>query len=136
MRTTLATAALAVLPATTLAQFSIDWRSMDNAAGIATGTTIELGVTAGQPDASPNLAGGTLQLTAGFWAAIAPPPPTCPGDLDADNDTDVFDFNLFAPAFGTSLGEPGFLPAADLDDNNTIDVFDFNIFAPDFGCGT
>ncbi len=62
------------------------------------------------------------------------PPAGCIGDLDGDGDTDVFDFGIFGPAFGTSLGDPGYLPEADFDNNDTIDVFDFGIFGPDFGC--
>jgi hypothetical protein len=30
--------------------------------------------------------------------------PGCPGDLDHDGDTDVFDFGLFAPGFGCGTG--------------------------------
>ncbi len=70
-----------------------------------------------------------------FVGAFAPPV-LCVGDLDGDGDTDVFDFGIFGPAFGTSLGDPGFVPEADFDGNNTIDVFDFGIFGPDFGCTT
>ena len=65
-------------------------------------------------------------------SVVAPPP--CPGDIDGDDDTDVFDFALFAPAFGASLGDAEFNPNADLNADDTIDVFDFAILAPDFGC--
>lgn len=60
---------------------------------------------------------------------------TCPGDIDGDGDTDVFDFGLLAPAFATSLSDAEFLPAADLNGDNAIDVFDFGLLAPDLGCG-
>lgn len=66
--------------------------------------------------------------------AMAAPPCPCPADLDGDCDTDVFDFALFAPAFGTNAGDPGYLAAADYDGNGAIDVFDFAFFAPSFGC--
>ncbi len=65
--------------------------------------------------------------------AVVPPPP-CIGDLDGDGDTDVFDFGIFGPAFGSSTGDPNFIAAADFDNNGVIDVFDFGIFGPDFGC--
>ncbi len=61
-------------------------------------------------------------------------PPGCVGDLDGDGDTDVFDFGIFGPAFGSAMGDPGFVPEADFDGNGIIDVFDFGIFGPDFGC--
>lgn len=56
----------------------------------------------------------------------------CPGDLDGDGDTDVFDFNVFAANFG--MGTPVRFEDGDFDGNETVDVFDFNIFAPGFGC--
>jgi hypothetical protein len=62
------------------------------------------------------------------------PPPACLGDLDADGDTDVLDFAIFIPAFGSALGDPQYLPDADFDSSGTIDVLDFALFAPDFGC--
>lgn len=60
----------------------------------------------------------------------------CPGDIDGDHDTDVFDFGEFANAFGTMYtGDyTTFNFKADLDRNGVIDVFDFGIFAADFGC--
>ena len=44
------------------------------------------------------------------------------------------DFAIFGPAFGTSLGDPGFVPEADFNNDNVINVFDFAVFGPDFGC--
>ncbi len=61
-------------------------------------------------------------------------PPGCDGDLDGDGDTDVFDFGIFATAFGTSTGDPDYDAAADYDASGSIDVFDFGTFATDFGC--
>ena len=59
-------------------------------------------------------------------------PTSCVADLDADFDTDVFDFGLFALWFGSSVA-PG--TNGDLDDDGDVDVFDFGAFAADFGCG-
>jgi hypothetical protein len=73
---------------------------------------------------------GTL---VGACLRVATPPPAgCVGDLDDDDDTDVFDFGIFASTFGSSVpvGTGG-----DLDGNGVVDVFDFSIFAGDFGCG-
>ncbi len=59
------------------------------------------------------------------------PPVVCAGDLDRDNDTDVFDFGIFAVWFGSSgaTRETG-----DFDGSGTVDVFDFADLADDFGC--
>jgi hypothetical protein len=59
---------------------------------------------------------------------------TCVGDLDGDADTDVFDFAIFAPSFGSTGLTP--FTGGDLDGDGDVDVFDFGLFAPDFGCGT
>ena len=60
-----------------------------------------------------------------------PPPAGCVGDLDGDDDTDVFDFATFVTNFGSAVpvGTGG-----DLDLNGVVDVFDFALFAGDFGC--
>jgi hypothetical protein len=62
--------------------------------------------------------------------------PACPGDIDGDGDTDVFDFADLTAAFGTSLGDPGYNPDADLTGDDTVDVFDFGELTSDFGCGS
>lgn len=63
----------------------------------------------------------------------APPPPPCPGDIDGDDDTDVFDFSLISSQFGRDDLPPGTF--GDYDFNGIIDVFDFAVFVGDFGCG-
>ena len=62
----------------------------------------------------------------------APPPPSCPGDIDESGGTDVFDFAILASHFG-STGLPPFTDG-DLDGNGTVDVFDFAVLASGFGC--
>jgi hypothetical protein len=52
------------------------------------------------------------------------------GDLDGDNDTDVFDFGIFLVGFGG----PGGPEDGDLSGDGEVNIFDFAIFAPDFGC--
>ena len=56
-------------------------------------------------------------------------------DLDGDGDVDFSDFLLFAAAFGTSEGGPGYNAAADLDGDGTVAFSDFLIFANAFGNG-
>ena len=65
---------------------------------------------------------------------IYPPPGTCIGDLDGDNDTDVLDFGEFAASFGST----GLFPGAngDMDYDGDCDVLDFGAWAADFGCGS
>jgi hypothetical protein len=92
--------------------------------GVEASGTWELRATdAGIYDAG-TFEGACLRVT-------TPPPAGCVGDVDDDNDTDVFDFGIFAANFGLSVpaGTGG-----DLDANGVVDVFDFGIFAGDFGC--
>lgn len=56
--------------------------------------------------------------------------PAIVGDIDGDDDTDVFDFNEFAFNFGSQVF-PG--TGGDLDYDGDVDVFDFNLFAVNFG---
>ncbi len=56
-------------------------------------------------------------------------------DLDGDGDVDFSDFLLFAAAFGTREGGPGYNAAADLDGDGTVAFSDFLIFANAFGNG-
>lgn len=63
---------------------------------------------------------------------VAPPFPACPGDLDGDADTDIFDFGMFALNFGTSGLAP--YTGGDMDGDGDVDVLDFGVFAGDFGC--
>ena len=61
------------------------------------------------------------------------PSQTRSADLDGDGDVDFSDFLLFAAAFGTSEGGPGYNAAADLDGDGTVAFSDFLIFANAFG---
>ncbi len=61
------------------------------------------------------------------------PSQTRSADLDGDGDVDFSDFLLFAAAFGTSEGVPGYNAAADLDGDGTVAFSDFLIFANAFG---
>jgi hypothetical protein len=89
--------------------------------------------------------GSTLGITAlnpyetsflDYWSFVFrfPAPPACVADLNGDGATNVLDFSAFVSAFGTNLGDPGYLPAADFDQSGTIDVLDFAVFLGDFGC--
>lgn len=62
-----------------LAQYSIDWSTMDGGGGTSTGGDYSLSGTAGQPDAG-TMSGGEFVLTGGFWSVLAvvenPPAPS------------------------------------------------------------
>ncbi len=54
---------------------------------------------------------------------------TTPGDLNADNKVDIFDYNLMVQNFSaTNCGN-----VADLDGNCRVDIFDYNILVQNFG---
>ena len=61
------------------------------------------------------------------------PSQTRSADLDGDGMVAFSDFLLFAAAFGTSEGGPGYSAAADLDGDGTVAFSDFLIFASAFG---
>jgi hypothetical protein len=63
---------------------------------------------------------------------VQAPTPACPGDIDGDNDTDVFDFAALADGFGSGPGATR--GAGDLTGDGFVDVFDFATLAEDFGC--
>lgn len=65
------------------------------------------------------------------WVIVLPPILRCFGDVDGDNDTDVFDFGVFATYFGQAVAP---YTSGDFDGSGFVDVFDFSIFAADFGC--
>ncbi|MXZ08199.1 MAG: hypothetical protein F4Y79_02030 [Gemmatimonadetes bacterium] len=61
------------------------------------------------------------------------PSQTRSADLNGDGNVDFSDFLLFAAAFGTSEGVPGYNAAADLDGDGTVAFSDFLTFANAFG---
>ena len=60
---------------------------------------------------------------------------SCIGDLSGDGSTTTGDLTIFVGAFGTSLGDPGYIPAADLNGDDSITTSDLAVFLGDFGCG-
>jgi hypothetical protein len=86
-------------------------------------------------DAPATIASGTT-ISGSFTITATPPgaapTPECPGDVDGDGDTDVFDFADLASGFGAG---PGATRAeGDLTGDGFVDVFDFADLASDFGC--
>jgi hypothetical protein len=55
------------------------------------------------------------------------------GDLNHNGTRNVADFTLFASAFGTSEGQPGYNAEADLNGDTRVNVTDFTLFASVYG---
>ncbi len=86
-------------------------------------------------DAPATITSGTT-ISGSFTVTATPPgaapTPDCPGDIDGNGSTDVFDFAELASNFGAG---PGATRAeGDLTGDGFVDVFDFGELAADFGC--
>lgn len=68
--------AFATLPA--VAQYAINWYTIDGGGGTSSGGVYEVSGTIGQPDAGPVMTGGDFALTGGFWALHAIQTPGAP----------------------------------------------------------
>jgi hypothetical protein len=97
------------------------WTTVTSTITLEAGTQVMRFVNDGSASSEYNLT----------WFNFIAPTSGCSGDLDADGDTDVFDFGSFAANFGQSVptGTGG-----DLDGDGDVDVFDFGLFASNFGC--
>jgi len=61
-----------------MAQYAIDWHTLDGGGGTSTGGVYSVSGTIGQPDANEApISGGTFALASGFWA-IAVQTPSAP----------------------------------------------------------
>lgn len=56
-----------------------------------------------------------------------------PGDCGPDNVVDLGDFDIFAAAFGSEVGDFNYNSLCDWDCNGVIDLGDFDLFAASFG---
>jgi Dockerin type I domain len=56
-----------------------------------------------------------------------------PGDINGDGVVDISDAILASHAFGSSTGNPDYIPAADLNSDGNIDIFDMLMLARNFG---
>ena len=66
--------------------------------------------------------------------------PDCPGDIDADGDTDLSDLAELLASYGKCPGDDGYNPACNLYENEPpdgcIDLSDLAFLLADYGCGT
>ena len=72
--------------------------------------------------------GSVYWIVSTVTPSLSPSPLVKPGDLDGDNDVDIFDYNQLL----TDFGKTGNL-AADIDKNGKVDIFDYNILLTNFG---
>ena len=97
-------------------------RSTMDSGGVmeSAGGDLELSASIGQPDAGI-MAGGTFELSGGFWFPISP------GDCDSDGLVSLFDYDEFSaclsgPAGGRPLDD---CRCFDVDGSGTVDLADF-----------
>lgn len=57
---------------------------------------------------------------------------TMPGDVDGDRDVDIFDIVKIAGAYGSSEGQPEYVPNSDIDSDRDVDIFDIVVAAGNY----
>ena len=108
--------------------YDLSWWTIDGGGvTFATGGTFNLGGTAGQPDASNELAGGAFRLTGGFWFT-----PCIISNGDVDGNSCVDDADLLTVLF--NFGATGLNPA-DLNCDGIVDDADLLTVLFNFGSG-
>lgn len=55
------------------------------------------------------------------------------GDIAQDNEINILDFAYFSMSYGSSSGDPNWMPGADLNGDDSIDIGDYSIFSQNFG---
>lgn len=55
------------------------------------------------------------------------------GDSDNDNSVDIADYAILSSAYGTSLGDVGFVASADLNGDDSVDIADYAILSSKYG---
>lgn len=107
----------------------ISWYTIDGGGvTFATGGSLELGATAGQPDAGPTMTGGGLELTGGFWFELVT------GDCNADGGVTLFDYNDFLACVTGPGGDilEDSCNCFDFDSDLDIDLIDWSVFQRSF----
>lgn len=83
---------------------------------LSTDTAVKIGDYSTSPNPSPSS------------SSAASTPPTKPGDIDGNNEVDIFDYNILLTDFGKTGNNPG-----DIDKSGMVDIFDYNILLTNFG---
>ena len=68
MKKLIAGLGIATLALAALAEYSIDWSTIDGGGGTSTGGAYSVSGTIGQPDAGGSMTNGQYSVTGGFWA--------------------------------------------------------------------
>lgn len=129
LRSLVALAALASLPALASAQFSIDRHVIAGGGGESAGGVFSLRGTVAQAEAGPDtgpMTGGGKSVQSGFW--IGNPPP-CPSDFNNDGFVTGDDFDLFVDAFVLGNDE------ADVNGDGFVTADDYDAFVIAFEAG-
>jgi hypothetical protein len=106
--------------------YAVAWWSIDSGSGTMSGPGgYTLAATVGQADAGA-MYGGSFEVVGGFWAAVLPDSPPCPGDLDADGDVDLADLGQLLQAYGAG-------PNGDTDGDGDTDLHDLGGVLQVFG---
>ncbi|MFQ5805769.1 MAG: dockerin type I domain-containing protein [Phycisphaerae bacterium] len=81
-------------------------------------------------------AGGGLPGNTVAWdnLSIGPAAEPCPGDVDGDGDTDLSDLAALLAAYGSSVGDPNYNPAADFEPDGDVDLTDLAFLLSAYGC--
>jgi hypothetical protein len=58
---------------------------------------------------------------------------TLPGDVDGDQDVDIFDIVKMGGVYGVSTPDPRYSSLCDIDNDGDIDIFDIVIAAGNYG---
>ena len=123
-------AVLALSAATTEAQFSVTWYTLDSGGVLSSaGAGVTLDGTVGQPDPGPLLTGGGFTLSGGFWPVAF----VLPGDMNCDRQIDFGDINAFVLALSNPPGYVQQYPDcdlmnADINGDGRVDFGDINSF--------
>ena len=115
----------AVCPAQSGGGYDLTWSTVDGGGAMfSTGGTYSLGGTIGQPDAqgAPLMAGGSFELTGGFWAVSQVC--FCPGDMNGDGAKNGKDVQKFVDCVVAG----GNCSCADVDAAGGVTLSDVPVF--------
>lgn len=105
--------AVAATAQTALAQFELDWHTIDGGGGTSSGGAFALSGTIGQPDAGM-MSGGSFTLVGGFWGGVGAPSGGLVGDMNCDGFVTVADIGPFVMAISNPAQYAVFFPSCDI----------------------
>jgi hypothetical protein len=114
-----------------IANFSVDWHTVDGGGGTLSGGAYSVSGTIGQHDAGAPLTAGAFSITGGFWAG-ASSPAACAGDTNGDGLVNGADLSVLLSQFGQNV------PAgtgADFNSSGSVNGADLSVLLSRFGLG-